>query len=147
MAQESDEIRELLGQGRFADAARLYQQRHGVSLEEALDAVQRLSPPSGSPSPSSIPGLDAAGRAEVEGFLRAGQKILAIKALRDRTSLGLREAKDIVDRWGGEVGAPPVKSGCFIATVTYGDSAAPELAALRRYRDRVLRRSPCGRVF
>jgi ribosomal protein L7/L12 len=36
--------------------------------------------------------------AEVQQLAMAGQKIQAIKMLRDQTGLGLREAKDIVDR-------------------------------------------------
>src|SRR6476620_11022324 len=98
MTPESDEIRRLVMEGRVADAARLYQQRHGVSLEEAQDAVQQLSTPSGGASEPLIPGLDAAGQAEVDGFIRDKKKILAIKALRERTPLRLAEAKDYVER-------------------------------------------------
>ena len=36
--------------------------------------------------------------AEVQQLAMAGQKIQAIKMLRDQTGLGLREAKDIVER-------------------------------------------------
>lgn len=34
---------------------------------------------------------------QVDDLLRAGQKIQAIKLVRERTGLGLREAKDLVD--------------------------------------------------
>ncbi|MBK8097085.1 MAG: ribosomal protein L7/L12 [Planctomycetes bacterium] len=34
---------------------------------------------------------------EVDALLRAGQKIQAIKLVRERTGLGLKEAKDLVD--------------------------------------------------
>ncbi len=37
------------------------------------------------------------------------------------------------------------KGRCFIATLAYGEG--PELALLRRFRDRVLRPTPLGRMF
>ncbi len=37
--------------------------------------------------------------------------------------------------------------GCYIATAVYGSYDAPQVMALRRYRDRVLMRSRLGRLF
>ena len=42
---------------------------------------------------------------------------------------------------GGKYG----KEGCFIATAVYGDSEAPEVLVLRRFRDKVLLKSESGR--
>ena len=42
------------------------------------------------------------GFAEVEQFLRAGKKLQAIKAYRERTGAGLAEAKEAVERMAGE---------------------------------------------
>jgi hypothetical protein len=39
------------------------------------------------------------------------------------------------------------KKGCFIATAAFGQSDAPEVLVLRRFRDQVLDRSLAGRVF
>lgn len=39
------------------------------------------------------------------------------------------------------------KSGCFIATAVYGDLYAPEVIALRRFRDETLEASATGRIF
>jgi len=36
---------------------------------------------------------------------------------------------------------------CFIATAVYGDFNTPEVIALRRFRDEVLRKSRLGRTF
>jgi zinc ribbon protein len=39
------------------------------------------------------------------------------------------------------------KSGCFVATATYGDEDAVEVKFLRAFRDQVLKRSLVGRFF
>jgi hypothetical protein len=39
------------------------------------------------------------------------------------------------------------KDGCFVATVIYGDPFAPQVNAMRRYRDTVLRATWWGRWF
>jgi hypothetical protein len=36
---------------------------------------------------------------EAQGFFRAGNKIAAIKCLREKNGLDLKDAKDIVDSW------------------------------------------------
>jgi len=47
--------------------------------------------------PSSPVPLDAATLAEVKALMESGQMIDAIKLVRNRTGLGLKEAKDLVD--------------------------------------------------
>jgi ribosomal protein L7/L12 len=47
--------------------------------------------------PFTEPGFE-----EVDTYLRAGKKLQAIKAYRDRTGAGLAEAKEAVERMGGE---------------------------------------------
>lgn len=42
---------------------------------------------------------------------------------------------------------PPPSCDCFIATACYGSALAPEVGALRRFRDDVLMRSRAGRGF
>jgi DNA-directed RNA polymerase subunit RPC12/RpoP len=46
---------------------------------------------------------------------------------------------------------PPIiknkKPGCYIATAVYGSYDAPEVITLRRFRDEVLQKSICGRLF
>lgn len=39
------------------------------------------------------------------------------------------------------------KNGCYIATCVYGSYDCPEVWILRRYRDKVLRKTRCGRLF
>ena len=60
-------------------------------LERKLDAVlQHLG------VPLAEPGFE-----DVENHLRHGNKIKAIKAYRERTGAGLKEAKDAVERMAG----------------------------------------------
>ena len=53
-------------------------------------------------SPESLP---AATRAEIDRLVASGQKIAAIKVLRDATGSRLQDAKDAIDRW--VLGAAP----------------------------------------
>lgn len=72
-------------------------ERRVAALERALGGASR---PSGELTESSGAELSAP-RSGVSDMVRQlaiqGQKIAAIKLLRDETGLGLREAKDIVD--------------------------------------------------
>jgi len=62
-----------------------------ATLEWAARGAGQAVPSSGSPSEAGV-------SAEVEQLALQGKKIQAIKVLREQTGLGLREAKDIVDR-------------------------------------------------
>lgn len=140
------EVRRLAETGRFVDAVRLLRRTQQVSLEEAWDTVERLTPAF---SNRNIQQAPPAGfiTSEIDDLLRAGQPIQAIKRLRETTSLSLRDAKDQIDRRAAELGVPTTRCRCFIATAAWGDEDAAEVAALRRFRDRVLRRSHMGRVL
>lgn len=39
------------------------------------------------------------------------------------------------------------REGCYIATAVYGGYDKPEVLLLRKYRDKVLKKSPAGRTF
>jgi large subunit ribosomal protein L7/L12 len=59
--------------------------------------VEQLYYRSGTPAPSNgFPSLDSP-PADILDALRSGQKITAIKLWRERTNLGLAEAKDQID--------------------------------------------------
>ncbi len=43
--------------------------------------------------------ISADARAQIENALQRGEKILAIKILREDTGLGLKDSKTVIDRW------------------------------------------------
>lgn len=80
------------------------------------------------------------------------KKIEAIKILRERTGLGLAEAKDVIDRVFAEAGYGTYTStksggGCYVATAVYGSYDCPQVWTLRRFRDYTLGESWYGRAF
>jgi large subunit ribosomal protein L7/L12 len=102
----------------MADLQQLEEQIVGLSLLEAAELVkkleERLGVSAAAAAPVAVAAAGAAAAAPVEEkteftvmLMAAGaNKINVIKAVREVTSLGLKEAKDLVD------GAPkPVKEG------------------------------------
>lgn len=92
-----DRIRSLLKENRRAEAVRLYMEQTGAGLKEAtqaIDQIQRQPPTQVLNTPAGPFAVDLD---EIERLIRGGQKINAIKLLREQTKLGLKEAKDAVD--------------------------------------------------
>ena len=112
-------IQQAVREGRLIDAIKLYREATGVGLAEAKQAIDRMVV--GEAATTGVPKADGS----VEEALAAGNKIEAVKRYRDQHGVGLREAKDAVERMeAGHVsvspaaGVPssetPVKpSGCF----------------------------------
>lgn len=77
----------------------------GIGLKEAKDAIEAhmsgKAPPSAPAShPTfSAPGMDKALPPAVVDALQGGSKIEAIRIMREQTGLGLKEAKDAVERY------------------------------------------------
>jgi len=90
-------------------------------------------------------------------LLNAGyheRKLEAIKILRERTGLGLADAKNVIDRvfasagYGTYTPASTQKSGgCYVATCVYGSYDCPQVWTLRRFRDNTLASTWYGRAF
>ena len=106
-------IADLIEQGRTAEAVRLLRQETGVDLATARDAVDRLSAgreplPAPAIAPTALP-------ADVEALARAGQKIEAIKRLREETGLGLKAAKERVEAIPGLAAGPAGRRSAAVA--------------------------------
>ena len=97
---ERTTIAELLARGQKIEAIKRYRTLTGVGLKEAKDAVEAWERAGSAPdiptaTPSPAPGGDIA---EVHALARSGKKIEAIKRYRELTGVGLKEAKDAVER-------------------------------------------------
>lgn len=69
-------------------------ERRVAALEWALRSASATGGDGPAPGPAAADGQVSA---EVLHLARSGNKIQAIKVLRDQTGLGLKESKDIVD--------------------------------------------------
>ena len=93
------QIHEYIHNQQLIHAIKLYREATGVGLAEAKAAVEDMArgeavkPPSGSVDYDN-PILDA----KIKSLLSKGQKIDAIKIYREEYGVGLKEAKDVVDR-------------------------------------------------
>lgn len=125
MEYKDQDIRNIAVSGRLIEAIRQYRERYQVSLAEAKRAVEALvaAPPVVSPEDPQL-------RQEAEALLKEGKKIEAIKLYRDKTGMGLKEAKDAVEVWQAELSRAPAASD---APVDEASEAIREIeAALRR---------------
>ncbi|KPL86253.1 hypothetical protein SE18_14125 [Herpetosiphon geysericola] len=99
-------IQGLLLQGKKIEAIKQVRLQTNLGLKEAKDYVEMIER---GENPSQ---LMSANRAtpqaqvlpedllrEAQAIARQGNKIQAIKLVRQATNLGLKEAKDMVDRW------------------------------------------------
>jgi ribosomal protein L7/L12 len=98
------QVKDLLAQGRKIDAIKLMRETNGLSLEAARDSVEAIEK-HGRPTLGELGMMSTVRLAqelgnEVHHLVAQGEKIEAIRLVRDRTGLGLKEAKDIVDRLG-----------------------------------------------
>ena len=114
MTQEQfeEEIRNLLESSNRIQAISRYREETGVGLAEAKNAVERLAA-TGS-LPERVPVDDSELFEEVARHPGRGEALLAIKLVRERTALGLKESKLVVDRIGVESGLLTQSgSGCL----------------------------------
>ncbi len=106
-----DVVATLLERGQKIEAIKWYRERTGVGLKEAKDAVEAIQ--RGQVVPSG-PQSDRDLEDEVVSLLEQGQKIEAIKRYRERTGVGLKEAKDAVERMAERRGLVLSQgAGCF----------------------------------
>lgn len=108
------EIRRLLSEGRKIEAIRRYREQTGADLaaaKAAVEALQRDEPP-------APPAEDSPDAAEIVALLQGGKKIEAIKLYRQRTGVGLKEAKDAVEALAADRRiVVPSGSGCLGAAL------------------------------
>ena len=92
-----------LQRGNMIEAIKLMRAAGGIGLKEAKDAIdQHLG---GNSVSGGLAASDGSLPSAVLEAMRRGQKIEAIKLLREQAGLGLKEAKDAVEAYQGEAGA------------------------------------------
>ncbi|MGW8482939.1 hypothetical protein ACWGJP_07350 [Microbacterium sp. NPDC055903] len=98
--QVSAEIERLLASGNPIEAIKAYREETGVGLQEAKKRIDHWRS-NAAELPASLPALGDVLPADVLGeiaqHLAAGRKIEAIKLLRERADVGLKEAKDAIE--------------------------------------------------
>lgn len=92
------EIRTLADSGRVTEAAIMYRNATGVSMEEAEEALRRLTRMAPKTPSAALPvDADAVFR-RVRDLAMAGNTLEAIKVYREAYDVGLKEAKDAVEQ-------------------------------------------------
>jgi len=93
-------------------------------------AAPRTAPASSASTAAS--GLTPDVVAEIDRLVAAGQKIHAIKLYRDRSGVGLKEAKDRIEHWSASTTAPHLAAVSHATAVhTSITPAAPTVASAR----------------
>ena len=96
------EVTSLLAQGGKMEAIKLMRDKKGLGLAEAKAAVETIGREEAiaTPAPGLVATIQRAQQMseEVRRLATTGRKIEAIKMLREKSGIGLKEAKDLVDR-------------------------------------------------
>lgn len=98
------EVKTLIAQGKKIEAIRLMRETKGLTLEAAKDSVEAIER-HGRPTLGEMGMMSAVRLAQqlgrdVHDLVASGQKTEAIRRVRDQTGLGLKEARELVDRLG-----------------------------------------------
>jgi ribosomal protein L7/L12 len=101
----------LIRQGRKIEAIRVYRAQTGVGLAEAKAAVEAIERVGSPPPAREDPAPDDVD-ADLWELLKKGQKIAAIRLYRQRTGIGLAEAKAAVETIGRKHGLDLKGAGC-----------------------------------
>lgn len=133
------------------NAIKRYRDATGAPLKQAKDDVEsialalKFAPDHGGGAPAALPlapgvACDEATLARVASELAAGRKINAIKILRDATRMGLKDAKDYVERMerDGLPGAPSAPA----AVVAPRPRGTLSESAMARVQDEIRRDHP-----
>jgi ribosomal protein L7/L12 len=98
------QVKALIAQGKKIEAIKLMRESNGLSLEAAKDSVEAIEQHGrstlGEMGMMSTIRLAQQLSKEVHELVASGQKVEAIRLVRDQTGLGLKEAKELVDRLG-----------------------------------------------
>jgi len=126
---QAQTIFKALSSGNKIEAIRLFRTYTGAGLKDAKDAVEAAGSAGSDSSPvdakrilseSGFGNLTSEQKVMVIQILRSGNKIAAIKALRDATGMGLKDSKNVVDSICQSEGLAPQASGGCAAVLVGG---------------------------
>ncbi len=95
MHPDAQRVAEMMAQGRKIEAIKLLRELTGMGLAEAKSAVERLE--AGEPLPPFERGTARELPEDVRQLASTGHAIEAVKRLRERTGMSLKDAKELVD--------------------------------------------------
>ncbi|WP_370309566.1 hypothetical protein [Sinimarinibacterium flocculans] len=116
MTANDDDVLGLIARDRKLDAIKMLRETRGLGLAEAKAEVERLSGTLSAvrpPTPPSSLQVDP----EVRQLAQSGQRIAAIKLLRERNRLGLKQAKELLDATVPPAPGRPLPAWIFVAAV------------------------------
>ena len=97
--QHVQKIHELIDAQQILMAIQVYREATGVSLAEAKQAVEQMMRMETARPPSDSRNFDnPVLESKIRSLLAKGKKIEAVKIYREEYGIGLKEAKDAVDR-------------------------------------------------
>lgn len=97
--QQAQKIHELIDASQILMAIQVYREATGVSLAEAKQAVEQMARMEAARPPSDSRNFDnPVLESKIRSLLGKGKKIEAVKIYREEYGVGLKEAKDAVDR-------------------------------------------------
>ena len=91
------DVRDALSRGNVIEAIKGLRQAKGLGLKEAKDAIDAHMHGNPRSMPTASAGYTGALPQSVQLALQGGNKIEAIRLLREATGLGLKEARDAVE--------------------------------------------------
>jgi large subunit ribosomal protein L7/L12 len=112
----ADTLTTLIQTGQKIEAIKQYRERTGSGLKEAEDAVEALERGEPLPTPNAV--LTTVDQ-DVVSLVREGKKIAAIKLYRDKTGVGLAEAKAAVEVLAAQFGVQSRGRGCASASLSF----------------------------
>ena len=113
-----NEIRQLLASGNKIAAIKRYREQTGVGLAEAKAAVESLE--AGGSLTERVRPDDSELTDQIVGLLGRGEKIEAVKLYRNQFGVGLKEAKEAVERIGEQNGIPASSGSGCLGVVLFG---------------------------
>lgn len=120
-----EEIRSLLESGNKIAAIKRYREVTRVGLAEALAAVESFG--RGTPLPAPIQPAESDVTDQIVDLLTRGKKIAAVKLYREKLGVGLKDAKDAVERIGAQNDVPTSSGSGCLGIVLLGISVVVEM--------------------